>query len=108
MNPSSLRKLIEQRFDGVERIYMEQEREQNRKNRVKSGGNRKIKYVEAWIEFAKKKTAKKCAFMMNNTLIGGKKRHNLYHDDLWTIKYLSKFKWHHLTEKQMYDRKMRE
>jgi len=28
---------------------------------------------------------------------GGKKR-NFYHDDIWTLKYLPKFKWHHLTE----------
>ena len=41
MNPTSLRKLMEQKFEGVERIYMEQERDHERKNRVKSGGNRK-------------------------------------------------------------------
>jgi len=93
MNPSSLRKLMEARFKGVERIYMEPEREHVRKNRVKSGGNRKTKYTEAWVEFANKKTAKNCALMLNNTQVGGKKRHNLYYDDLWNVRYLSKFKW---------------
>ena len=67
MNPSSLRKLFEARFKEVERIYMEPEREHIRKNRVKSGGNRKMKYTEAWVEFASKKTAKSCALMLNNT-----------------------------------------
>ena len=67
MNPTSLRRLMEGKFNGVERIYMEMEREHIRKSRVKSGGNRKIKYTEAWIEFSKKKTAKKCAFLLNNT-----------------------------------------
>ena len=67
MNPTSLRRLIESKFDGVERIYMEPEREHIRKSRIKSGGNRKMKYTEAWIEFARKKIAKKCAFMLNNT-----------------------------------------
>ena len=45
---------------------MEPEKDFMRKNRMKSGGNRKMKYVEAWIEFASKKTAKICASMLNN------------------------------------------
>ena len=40
--------------------------------------------------------------------MGGKKRHNLFYDDLWNIKYLNKFKWEHLREKLEYDQKMRE
>ena len=66
MNPSSLRKLVESKFPGVERIYMEQEKEHAHKNRVKSGGNKKIKYTEGWIEFKDKKDAKMCALMFNN------------------------------------------
>ena len=46
--------------------------------------------------------------MLNNQQIGGKKRHNLFYDDIWNIKYLSKFKWSHLSEKLLYDQKMRE
>ena len=30
--------------------------------------------------------------------LGGKKR-SYYHDDMWNIKYLPKFRWTHLTEK---------
>lgn len=44
---------------------------------------------------------------LNNTMIGGKKR-NYYHDDIWNIKYLKKFKWDHLTEKVAYERRVRE
>jgi ESF2/ABP1 family protein len=108
MNPTSLRKLMENRFEGVERIYMEQEKEHVHKNRVKSGGNKKLKYTEGWVEFKDKKIAKTCALMLNNNNIGGKKRHNLFYDDIWNIQYLSKFKWSHLTEKLVYDQKMRE
>lgn len=43
---------------------------------------------------------------MNNTLIGGRKR-NYYHDDMWNLKYLRKFKWDHLTEKVAYERRVR-
>ena len=49
-----------------------------------------------------------CAIALNGTLIGGKKRHNLFHDDIWTLRYLPKFKWHNLTEKLSYDQKVRE
>ena len=43
---------------------------------------------------------------LNNTLIGGRKR-NYYHDDMWNLKYLRKFKWDHLTEKVAYERRVR-
>ena len=70
---------------------------------MKLGGNHKRKYSEAWIEFKEKQKAKDAAEMLNNQSFGGKKRHNLFHDDLWNIKYLSGFKWSHLTEKLAYD-----
>lgn len=69
-----------------------------RKKRIHSGGNRKKIFVEAWVEFRDKVDAKRVASVLNNSPIGGKKR-DRYHDDLWNVKYLSKFKWHHLKEK---------
>jgi ESF2/ABP1 family protein len=54
MNPTSLRRLMEAKFEGVERLYMEREKEQTHKDRVKSGGNRKSKYTEGWVEFDSK------------------------------------------------------
>jgi len=33
----------------------------------------------------------------------GGKKNSYYHDDLWTMKYLPRFKWHHLTDKTAYD-----
>ena len=67
--------------------------------RKKFGGNKRRNYTEGWVEFADKKVAKAVAVTLNNTPVGGKKRH-YYHDDLWNIKYLSKFRWTHLTEKK--------
>lgn len=69
-----------------------------RKRRVKFGGNRKQNYTEGWVEFNDKRIAKRVALMLNNTNVGGKKR-NYHHDDLWNLKYLSKFNWTHITEK---------
>jgi len=62
-------------------------------------GNKRRNYTEGWVEFADKRVAKAVAVTLNNTPIGGRKRH-YYHHDLWNIKYLSKFRWTHLTEKR--------
>ena len=40
--------------------------------------------------------------------MGGKKRHNKFYDDNWNLRYLKGFKWANLTEKLVYDQKMRE
>ena len=90
MHPLALRRMLEKRFE-IGRIYMEPEPENITRTRKKKGGNSKIKYLEGWIEFDKKKEAKMCALALNNQLIGGKKRHNMYRDDTWNLKYLSKF-----------------
>lgn len=68
------------------------------KRRKKLGGNKRKKYTEGWVEFSDKRVAKSVADTLNNCPVGGKKR-SYYHDDLWNIKYLSKFRWTHLTEK---------
>lgn len=69
-----------------------------RKRRRKQGGNKKQRYTEGWVEFVDKRIAKKVALVLNNNHVGGKK-HGFYHDDLWNIKYLRKFRWTHITEK---------
>lgn len=66
--------------------------------RKKYGGNKKQNYTEGWVEFKDKSIAKQVANSLNTTVIGGKKNSH-YHDDMWNIKYLPKFKWHHLTER---------
>ena len=45
---------------------------------------------------------------LNNQRMGGKKRHNKFYDDTWNLRYLKGFKWANLTEKLVYDQKMRE
>ena len=54
-------------------------------------------FTEGWIEFEDKGVAKQVAQMLNGQPMGGKRR-SAYHYDLWCLKYLSKFKWDHLTE----------
>jgi len=69
-----------------------------RKMRKKFGGSKKKNFTEGWVEFLDKRVAKAVARTLNNMPMGGRKR-NYYHDDLWNIKYLPKFKWGHLSEK---------
>ena len=49
------------------------------------------------MEFKDKKIARSVADMLNAQSIGGKKG-TRWRDDVWTMKYLPKFKWNMLTE----------
>ncbi|KAF3776007.1 Pre-rRNA-processing protein [Nymphaea thermarum] len=98
MDPSKLRQIMSQ-YGEVLRIYLVPEDPTARVRRKSAGGHRGEQFSEGWVEFAKKSVAKKVAHLLNGEQIGGKKRSKFYHD-LWNIKYLSGFKWDHLTEEQ--------
>jgi len=93
---------IKEKFEkyGVTRIYFVPDKHQKTK--------KYLKYKEGWVEFKDKLMAKLCEYELNGKMIGGKKRHNPFREEIWTIKYLHKFKWHHLIEKLGFNRKMRE
>jgi ESF2/ABP1 family protein len=71
-------------------------------------GDKRQNYIEGWVEFEDKMFAKLCEYEINGQMIGGKKRNNNLREEIWTIKYLHKFKWHHLMEKINHNKKMRE
>ena len=54
-------------------------------------------FKEGWIEFLDKRVARSVAEMLNAQNIGGKKS-DKWHDDVWTMKYLPKFRWDQLSE----------
>ncbi|WVQ71473.1 hypothetical protein IAR50_001011 [Cryptococcus sp. DSM 104548] len=60
-------------------------------------------YSEAWVEFLDKSVAKTVASMLNAQVIGGKKG-DKWRDDIWTMKYLSGFKWEMLGEQMAYEK----
>jgi ESF2/ABP1 family protein len=62
-----------------------------------------IVFKEGWVEFEKKKVAKFVAQHINNSPISRKKGSN-FCDILWSLKYLSGFKWIHLSERLTYER----
>lgn len=53
--------------------------------------------TEGWVEFTDKHVARSVADLLNGHAVGGK-RGERYKDDVWTMKYLPKFKWNMLTE----------
>ncbi|KAI9836635.1 MAG: hypothetical protein M1819_001269 [Sarea resinae] len=96
MKPHTLKHLLSP-FGDIGRIFLTPEDPAAHTRRVKSGGNKKRSFTDGWVEFIDKKHAKIVAETLNATIIGGKKG-GWYHDDVWNIKYLKGFKWHHLTE----------
>src|SRR5579859_137846 len=97
LNPTKIRQLLSIFNSPVLRIFLAPESEAVYRRRIKSGDNKKRQFTEGWVEFADKKVAKKVALMLNAERIGGRKGDKRY-DDLWNLKYLPRFKWHHLTE----------
>ncbi|KAK3827794.1 MAG: hypothetical protein J3Q66DRAFT_306201 [Benniella sp.] len=101
MKPIKIRHLLG-KFGEIGRVYLAPEDPKVAARRKKYGGNKKQNYTEGWIEFLDKAVAKQVAKVLNTTIIGGKKNSH-YHDDIWNIKYLPKFKWDHLTERIAYE-----
>ncbi|XP_046845692.1 pre-rRNA-processing protein esf2-like [Xenia sp. Carnegie-2017] len=106
MKPAKVRYIFGQ-YGEIGRLFLQPEDQMVRKRRKKYGGNKGKSFTEGWLEYKDKMVAKSVATTLNNTIVGGKKR-NYYHDDIWNIKYLPKFKWSHLSEKIAYQKAVRE
>ncbi|KAJ3314665.1 RNA-binding ATPase activator esf2 [Boothiomyces sp. JEL0838] len=106
MKHTKLRSMLT-KYGEIGRIYLNPEDSRIAARRKKYRHNKRQNFVEGWIEFMDKKIARKVASLLNNTNMGGKKR-GYYYDDIWNIKYLPKFKWHHLSEQLAYELKVKE
>lgn len=104
MKAAKLRWMLEQmiprtkKHGRIGRIFLTPEDASFARKRRKAGGNTGKKFVDGWVEFESKKVARWIAETFNTQPMGGPKR-SRYVEDLWTLKYLSGFKWSHLTEK---------
>lgn len=102
MTPLHLRQIFE-KYGEVGRIFLQPEEFQPRK--VKPRYN-KGSFSEGWIEMTDKRLAKRLAITLNNTLIvDGKK--SKWKDHTWSVKYLHRFRWDHLTERLAYEREVK-
>lgn len=107
MKPATLRQLLSP-YGTILRIFLTPETAPAYTKRVKAGGNKKRSlFIDGWVEFASKKRAKTCAETLNGNILGGKKR-GWYHDDIWNIKYLNKFKWDDLMAQVQEEERARE
>ncbi|KAG8218306.1 hypothetical protein J3R82DRAFT_3920 [Butyriboletus roseoflavus] len=96
MQPAKVRHLLSQ-YGEVGRVYLQQEDAKTAYLRRKYTTTKKPHFVEGWVEFKDKRVARSVAGMLNAEPIGGKKG-TRWRDDVWTMKYLPKFKWNMLTE----------
>ncbi|KJA21656.1 hypothetical protein HYPSUDRAFT_140333 [Hypholoma sublateritium FD-334 SS-4] len=96
MRPPKVRHLMSN-YGAVGRVYLQQEDAKRAYLRRKFTSTKKVHYTEGWVEFKDKKVARSVAEMLNAQPIGGKKG-TRWRDDIWTMKYLPKFKWYMLTE----------
>lgn len=94
-------------FGKVGRIYLTPEDKSDHRRRVKRGGQKRTKFIDGWVEFDDKKAAKHAANILNCQVLGGKKRHNFWRDDIWSVRYLPKFKWLNLMEHRHYVKQVR-
>lgn len=106
MKPTKLRHLLAQ-YGEIGRIYLTPEDSRTAMRRKKYKGNKRQNFTEGWVEFHSKQLARKLADTLNAQPIGGKKR-AYYHDDIWALKYLPRFKWSNLTEQIAYERAVKE
>ncbi|PIL36889.1 hypothetical protein GSI_00579 [Ganoderma sinense ZZ0214-1] len=102
MRPTKVRHLMSA-YGEVGRVYLQQEgafhlfHAKRAYLRRKYTATKKAHYTEGWVEFKDKRVARSVAEMLNAQPIGGKKG-SRWRDDVWTMKYLPKFKWNMLTE----------
>ncbi|KAK7604098.1 hypothetical protein V9T40_004371 [Parthenolecanium corni] len=99
LNVTKLRELMEN-FGEVGRIFLQPQNLPNNKKKPSKH------FTEGWVEFEKKRVAKEVAAGLNGKQIECRKR-SKYFDFIWSVKYLSKFKWVHLSERVAYERAVR-
>ncbi|KAI9066389.1 hypothetical protein FKP32DRAFT_1589664 [Trametes sanguinea] len=106
MRPAKVRHLMSA-YGEVGRVYLQQEDPKRAYLRRKYTSTKKAHFTEGWVEFKDKRVARSVAEMLNAQPIGGKKG-SRWRDDVWTMKYLPKFKWHMLTEQIAHEAAVRQ
>lgn len=100
LRPKHLRNLLSV-YGEIGRIFLQPEDRQVRWRKRKSGLKR-CDFTEGWVEFRDKRVAKRVAASLHNTPMGTRKRQR-FSSDLWSIKYLHRFQWTHLSERLAYE-----
>ncbi|KZS98099.1 hypothetical protein SISNIDRAFT_405001 [Sistotremastrum niveocremeum HHB9708] len=104
MQPAKVRHLMSA-YGEIGRVFLQQEDPKRAHLRRKHTTTKKAHYTEGWVEFKNKKIARRVAEMLNAQPIGGKKG-SRWRDDVWSMKYLPRFKWYMLTEQVAHESAM--
>ncbi|KAL1513444.1 hypothetical protein ABEB36_002855 [Hypothenemus hampei] len=103
MNVLQIREILGQ-YGKVGRVYLQlADKDQKVQDKKKKKKRIAKKFTEGWVEFEKKCVAKRVAAILNNTQISNRKKSKFY-DYTWNMKYLSNFKWTHLSERLTYEK----
>ncbi|XP_026879349.2 activator of basal transcription 1 [Electrophorus electricus] len=100
MRPKHVRNMLGA-YGEIGRIFLQSEDRSIRRKKRKAG-SRGSSFVEGWVEFRDKRIAKRVALSLHNTPIANRKRSH-FNSDLWSIKYLHRFQWCHLSERLAYE-----
>lgn len=106
MGPDKVRQLLSQ-HGALGRVFLKPEDKTITRRRKRELGNGRPKFLEGWVEFLDKRIAKRTARALNGQLLGGKKRRNIYRDEMWNMKYLSKFTWSDINADNVYAGRVR-
>ncbi|KAM7348058.1 uncharacterized protein ACRADG_007488 [Cochliomyia hominivorax] len=102
MNVTRIREILGE-YGKIGRVYLQPEK-------LPGGDDKKKKkrkpfarhFTEGWVEFESKRVAKQIVPLLNNKQISTRKKSQFY-DYIWSMKYLPRFKWCHLTERMNYE-----
>ncbi|KMZ08886.1 pre-rRNA-processing protein esf2 [Drosophila simulans] len=101
MNVTRLREILGE-YGTIGRVYLQPEKLSSAKAKKNKRKRYNIHFTEGWVEFKSKRVAKQIVPLLNNKQISGRKTSQFY-DSLWSMKYLPRFKWVHLTERMNYE-----
>ncbi|XP_016995125.2 uncharacterized protein [Drosophila takahashii] len=101
MNVTRLREILAE-YGTIGRVYLQPEKLSSAKAKKNKRKRYNIHFTEGWVEFESKRVAKQIVPLLNNKQISTRKKSQFY-DSLWSMKYLPRFKWVHLTERMNYE-----
>ncbi|SPP88559.1 pre-rRNA-processing protein esf2-like [Drosophila guanche] len=101
MNVTRLREILGE-CGKIGRVYLQPEKQSSDRAKKNKRKRYNIHFTEGWVEFESKRVAKQIVPLLNNKQISTRKSSQFY-DSLWSMKYLPRFKWVHLTERMNYE-----
>lgn len=105
LNVTFIREFLGQ-YGKIGRVYLQPEKESyedKQKSKKKKRKRFTRHFTEGWVEFESKRVAKHVATELNTKSISEKKGSRFY-DTFWSLKYLPRFKWTHLSERLAYEK----